>query len=143
AWEATVNGAAAALDWLADSTGLIEIKPADIEHALTITAADSLSLLNAVGGLSAPWWRTDLTSRFSADCTPAEKILAWIESVIFQIAVNVALMKTDEVVQKIYISGGLSRAAGVCQRLADITGINVLRSENADATLQGIAFTAA
>jgi glycerol kinase len=143
AWEATVNGAASALTWLANATAMKEIKPADIDHALTVAAPDTLYFLNAVGGLSAPWWRTDLSSRFSGDWSAPEKILAWIESVIFQIAINVALMKTDGVVQKIYISGGLSRAAGVCQRLADITGIKVLRSENADATLQGIAFTTA
>src|SRR5690606_26495241 len=36
AWEATVNGAAAALDWLAIETGLPEISPAAVEQALEL-----------------------------------------------------------------------------------------------------------
>lgn len=143
AWEATVNGAAAALDWLAIETGMPEISPTDIEQALALEPQGSIYLLNAAGGLSAPWWRTDLTSKFSAQLSPAEKILAWIESVVFQIAVNVALMEGAEPLQKIYISGGISRADGVCQRLADLTGLNLHRGDNADATLQGVAYTAA
>src|SRR5690606_4741041 len=143
AWEATVNGAAAALDWLAIETGLPEISPAAIEQALELEPQASIYLLNAVGGLSAPWWRTDLTSRFSAQLSPSEKILAWIESVVFQITINVALMEGAAPLQKIYVSGGISRANGVCQRLADLTGLVVYRSDNTDATLQGIAYTAA
>lgn len=143
AWEATVNGAAAALDWLAHETGFEKILPAAIEQALELEPPQPIYLLNSIGGLSAPYWRTDLTAKFSAELSPSEKILAWIESVIFQIAVNIALMQTAEPLQKIYISGGLSRARGVCQRLADLTGLAVYRSDNADATLQGIAYTAA
>jgi glycerol kinase len=45
--------------------------------------------------------------------------------------------------QKIYISGGMSKADGVCQKLADLLQIPVHRSENTDATLQGIACMAA
>ena len=45
--------------------------------------------------------------------------------------------------QKIYISGGFSRADGLCQKLADVLQIPVHRSENTDATLQGIACMAA
>jgi glycerol kinase len=45
--------------------------------------------------------------------------------------------------QKIYISGGISKADGLCQKLADLLQIPVHRSENTDATLQGIACMAA
>lgn len=143
AWEATVNGAAAALDWLAEQTGLTDVKPADIEQALVLNPEQPVYLLNAQGGLSAPYWRTDLTSRFSNELTAQEKILAWAESVVFQIAINIKLMQNAGKMQKIYSSGGISKAAGVCQRLADLTGLEIYRSENADATLQGIAYTAA
>lgn len=143
AWEATVNGAAAALDWLADETALSEVTPELIEKALMLKPSRECYLLNAVGGLSAPYWRTDVRSVFSENLTAHEKILAWIESVIFQIVINIQLMQAAGEIQKIYISGGLSRAAGVCQRLADLSGVTVLRSENSDATLQGIAYTVA
>jgi glycerol kinase len=143
AWEATVNGAAAALDWLAEQAGLADVTPNDIEQALALNPEQPIYLLNAVGGLSAPYWRTDVESRFSRELNPHEKILAWLESVIFQIVVNVELMQSAGEIQKIYISGGISKAVGVCQRLADLTSVAIYRSDNADATLQGIAYTAA
>lgn len=143
AWEATVNGAAAALDWLANETALAVITPELIEMALTLSPTGDCYLLNAEGGLSAPYWRTDVRSVFSENLTAPEKILAWIESVVFQIVVNIQLLHAAGPMQKIRISGGLSKAAGVCQRLADLTSITVLRSENSDATLQGLAYTVA
>jgi glycerol kinase len=143
AWEATVNGAAAAIDWLQKDIGMA-ITPATIDSALAtpLTKSDAC-FLNAVGGLSAPYWRTDLTSRFSDALTPAEKIQTWLESVLFQLLVNFRLMQSIGPAKRIYISGGLSRADEVCQRLADLTGVTVHRSDNTDATLQGVAFTTA
>jgi glycerol kinase len=138
AWEATVNGAASAISYLQDQTGL-SITPEDIDRALNIEPSHECYFLNAVGGLSAPWWRTDLNSQFSEHLTPDEKILAWLESIIFQIAVNVQLMNQQEPAKKIYISGGLSNADSLCQKVADLTCTPVIRSDNADATLQGIA----
>ena len=141
-WEATVNGAAAAISFLQEHTGL-QITPADINNALALNPKHACYFLNAVGGLSAPYWRTDLQSQFSEKLSADEKILAWLESIIFQIAINVRLMDELGRAQKIYISGGFSRADGLCQKLADVLQIPVHRSENTDATLQGIACMAA
>jgi glycerol kinase len=118
AWEATVNGAASAISFVQQQTGL-EITPQEINQALTLNPIGDCYFLNAVGGLSAPYWRTDLQSRFSDGLSPNEKILAWIESVIFQIVINVQLMNQLSAAQKIIIS------------------------DNADATVQGAACMAA
>ncbi len=142
AWEATVNGAAAALNFMQEHTGL-DVSPGDINNALQLNPKQDCYLLNAVGGLSAPYWRTDLISRFSNNLSPHEKILAWIESVIFQIVINVKLMNQLGNAQTIIISGGFSKADAVCQKIADLTHTKVHRSDNADATLQGIACMAA
>ena len=143
AWEATVNGAAAAIDWLQTEIDT-EITPNLIDTALaTALTKSNAYFLNAVGGLSAPYWRTDLSSRFSEALAPLEKIQVWLESVVFQLLVNFHLMQSLGPVKRIYISGGLSRADGLCQRLADLTGVTVHRSDNTDATLQGVAFTTA
>jgi len=141
-WEATVNGAAAAISFLQDQTGL-QITPVEINAALALNPNNECYFLNAVGGLSAPYWRTDLQSQFSKNISTHEKILAWLESIIFQITINVRLMNQLGIAQKIYISGGISKADGVCQKLADLLQIPVYRSENTDATLQGIACMAA
>lgn len=138
AWEATVNGAASAIGFLQEQTGL-SVSPDDIHRALRLDPQRDCYFLNAVGGLSAPWWRTDLSSRFSPELSSEEKILAWLESIIFQIAVNVQLMNQQGRAQKIYISGGLSNANAICKKIADLTQMEVIRSDNADATLQGIA----
>lgn len=142
AWEATVNGAASAISFIQTQTGL-SVSPDEINHALTINPSNECYFLNAVGGLSAPYWRTDVQSQFSVGLSPNEKILAWLESVLFQIAVNVTLMNQLGHTQKIYISGGLSKADAICQKLADLLAVPVYRSENTDATLQGIAYMAA
>ena len=142
AWEATVNGAAAAISFIQQHTGLA-VTPQEMDHALTLNPVGDCYFLNAVGGLSAPYWRTDLQSRFSENLSAQEKILAWIESVIFQIVINVQLMNQTGATTKIIISGGFSKADAVCQKIADLTHSNVHRSDNADATVQGAACMAA
>ncbi|MDR7090285.1 FGGY family carbohydrate kinase [Cellvibrio fibrivorans] len=142
AWEATVNGAAAAISFIQQQTGLA-ITPQDIDSALALDPTADCYFLNAVGGLSAPYWRTDLQSRFSENLSAEEKILAWIESVIFQIVINVQLMNQLGSTKKIIISGGFSKADAVCQKIADLTNANIHRSDNADATVQGVACMAA
>ncbi len=142
AWEATVNGAASAISFIEQEAGL-SVTPEQINKALALLPTHECYFLNAVGGLSAPYWRTDLQSRFSVNLSAEEKILAWLESIIFQIVVNLRLMGQLGAADKIYISGGISRADAICQKLADLMGVLVVRGENTDATLQGIAYLAA
>ncbi|WP_331353094.1 FGGY family carbohydrate kinase [Cellvibrio sp. UBA7671] len=142
AWEATVNGAAAAISFIQQQTGLA-ITPQEIDNALALHPEADCYFLNAVGGLSAPYWRTDLQSRFSENLSAEEKVLAWIESVIFQIVINVQLMNQLGSTKKIIISGGFSKADAVCQKIADLANANIHRSDNADATVQGAACMAA
>ncbi|GGY68802.1 glycerol kinase 1 [Cellvibrio zantedeschiae] len=142
AWEATVNGAASAIDYIEKETNL-NITPQQINKSLALAPTRECYFLNAVGGLSAPYWRTDVQSRFSEDLSADEKVLAWLESIIFQIVINVRLMDSLGKTQKIYISGGISNADAICQKLADLLEAPVHRSENTDATLQGIAYLAA
>ena len=141
AWEATVNGAASAIPFMQEQTGF-EVTQEQIDLALQMNPARDVYFLNAIGGLSAPYWRTDLEAKFVPDLSPQEKILAWIESVIFQIVINIELMKKYDEIRCILISGGFSKSNNICQKLADISGLDVCRSENADATLQGTAFMA-
>ncbi len=142
AWEATVNGAASAISYLEQETGLT-ISPEQISQSLGLSPVHDCYFLNAVGGTGAPFWRTDLHSFFSENLSAEEKILAWLESIIFQITLNMRLMDALGKPKKIRVSGGISNADAVCQKLADLLEISVYRSENSDATLQGIAFMAA
>ena len=141
ALEATVNGAAAALSWLSGQCDLT-VTPEAIAAALSAAASDAL-LLNAEGGLSAPWWRSDLESQFIRAPAAGDKIQAWVESVLFQLMVNLQRMNDNKPLQRLYVSGGLSQSDPLCQRLANLAGLPVIRHENPDATLQGVAFTLA
>lgn len=142
AWEGTVNGAASAISYMQTQTGL-EVTPERIENALGLVPSRTVYFLNSIGGLGAPYWRTDLQPQFAPGLLPLEKILAWIESLLFQIAVNIDLMKNAGELRSIRISGGFSKSNKLCQLLADVAGLDVYRSDNADATLQGIAYMAA
>ena len=141
-WEAPVNGAASAIDFIQQQTGL-NIAPDNLQAALALYSPPKGCFLNAIGGLGAPYWRTDLESQFSESLSAHEKIFAWLESIIFQIVVNVELMSRLSCANKIIISGGLSKLDDMCQKLADLTHTSVHRNENTDATLQGIACMAA
>lgn len=138
--EATVNGAGSALDWACERLGI-----ADIETQLADWMqrdGDIPLFLNGVAGLGSPWWRPDFESRFvAADASePWAQAVAVAESIVFLIAVNLELMNTGSPVRRMRASGGLARLDGLCQRLADIGGLPVLRSRETEATARGLAW---
>ena len=141
--EGTVNGAAAALKWAKqhfDITGLEEKLPAWLE-----TVTEPPIFLNTVGGLGAPWWKPGPEPGFTSEVTstPAAMV-AVVESIVFLVQVNVALMcDVNSSVNNIQISGGLSKLDGLCQRLANLSGLPVHRPVQVEATARGIAWQAA
>lgn len=140
--EGTVNGAAAALDWAARRfalDGLEQQLPAWLD---AITAPGLF--INTVGGLGAPWWRAGPAPHFeAADIAPAEAMVAVIESILFLIQVNIGLLRRAAgTVAGIRISGGLASLDGLCQKLADLSGLPVQRPPQVEATARGIAWQA-
>ena len=134
--EATINGAANALDWLADQEHVDVLSRLD-EWLQQDTEA---LFINAVGGLAAPWWRDDLESRFIGGTDTRSHAIAVIESIVFLLMVNMermagALPKP----KKIIVSGGLSRLDGLCSRLAILADMTVYRMQDTEATALGLA----
>ena len=141
--EGTVNGAAAALEWATQRYAI-----ADPEWQLPGWLDDITAptlFINTVGGLGAPWWRAGPEPYFEAPGIPAaEAMVAVTESILFLIQVNIGLMRQARpAVEGIRISGGLSRLDGLCQRLADLSGLEVQRPPQVEATARGIAWQAA
>ena len=141
--EGTVNGAASALEWAASFFGL-----SDIEQQLAgwLEAIKTPTLfINTLGGLGSPWWKDGPAPRFlESGVSAPEAMVAVIESIIFLVQANVALLRTiNPGVDKIQISGGLSRLDGLCQRLANLSGLAVHRPVLVEATARGIAWQAA
>lgn len=136
--EATVNGAGAAFDWARDHLGIRNIEE---ELAGWLQRRGEIPLfLNGIAGLGSPWWRADFVSRFIGDAEPWAQAVAVAESIVFLIAENVQRLHGDTPLQHIQLSGGLARLDGVCQRLADVSGVTVLRSAQPEATARGVAW---
>jgi len=139
--EGTVNGAGSAIDWLRTRVAL------DVERTLGALAEQSASptplFLNGIGGLGAPYWRHDFQSEFIGPGDEASRVRAVVESVAFLLCVNLERMNGDRRLERIVISGGLSRCDYLCQALAGLSGLKVERMSQCEATARGVAFLAA
>ncbi len=137
--EGTVNGAASAIDQLSVELGVEDYSSCLAEWCQT--ERDVPLFLNGVGGLGAPWWRSDFHSRFIGEGSTAGKLVAVLESVMFMLMVNLTRLREGRgPVVEIVVGGGLSRIDGFCQRLADLSGLKVLRNGEMESTARGAAF---
>ena len=137
--EGTVNGAGSALAWMAaqsdmEQAELIRRLPGWLE-----TSKRPPIFLNGISGLGTPYLRPIFASRFIGKGSLAEKCMAVCESIVFLLQVNLEEMAADVgPAQQIVISGGLSELDGLCQRLADLSGLPVRRPQDREATVQGL-----
>lgn len=141
--EGTVNGAGAALAWAEQRFALTGLEQ-QLPGWLDAIASPPL-FINTVGGLGAPWWRAGPEPYFEpAGNNPPEAMVAVIESMLFLIQVNIGLIcEARPAVDRIRISGGLASLDALCQKLADLSGLEVLRPPQVEATARGIAWQAA
>ncbi len=139
ALEGTINGAGSALAWF---SGQYQVDKwfESAEDWLGKTLAPPL-FINAVGGLASPYWIPRLSSQFIGDGDLTSRFTAVIESILFLIQVNLDEMrKVIEAPSELILSGGLSAIDGLSQRLSNLSGISVNRSEASEATARGLAF---
>ena len=139
ALEGTVNGAGTALAWAASQMGVEE---AEIIRQLPDWQREYEQpplFLNGIAGLGTPYLNPLFASRFVGEGSAAEKCVAVCESIIFLLQVNLEEMtRTAGPVTRIFISGGLSKMDGLCQRLADLSGLPLLRPDDHEASIQGL-----
>ena len=141
--EATINGAANALDWAEQQwhvDDLLSRLPEWIERV-----NEPPVFINAVGGLGTPWMLGGIQPSFigNGDYSDAEKVVAVIESIVFMIQVNLELMNAEIPLNKLRVSGGLSKQNGLCQKLSNLSGFEIERSNVTEATARGVAWLAA
>jgi len=142
--EGTVNGAGNALQWLESRWHIGH--PESRLAAWLEQVQDPPLFMNSVGGLGSPWWREDLQPAFSDSDKPysdAERGAAVAESIVFLLQHNLERMGGQQPVRQLRISGGLSRLAPLCQKLANLTECPVQRPDDREATARGIAWLAA
>ncbi len=127
--EGTINGAGSAIDGIR----------AELDFALESSIEPPL-YLNGVSGLAAPFWSPNFRSRFIGEGTPHERLAAVGESIVFLIRAILDEMATELAPPaRLSISGGFARVDGLCQRIADLSGLPVERSLVHEATARGLA----
>jgi glycerol kinase len=140
ALEGTVNGAGSALDALTKRRG---ISPKKLMQALPgwlDMPGEPPLFLNGIGGLGAPYWRPGFRSRFLGRGDTAQQAVAVIESIVFLLLESLARMHEAEPgLGRIRVSGGLAQLDGLCQRLADLSGLPLERPQLHEATALGLA----
>jgi glycerol kinase len=141
--EGTVNGAGAALQWAGKHLAVDNLEQQ--LPAWLASIEEPPLFINTIGGLGAPWWQSGPQPYFSTP-TPvaAEAMVAVVESILFLLQANIVLLRQAfPSVQRIRISGGLSNLDGLCQKLANLSGLEVHRPRQVEATARGIAWQAA
>jgi glycerol kinase len=142
ALEGTVNGAASALRWFEREYGLADVEAA-LPQWLARTGTPPL-FLNGVSGLGSPFWVADFAPRFIGNGERWQQAVAIVESIVFLLQLNIDGMREFAAPpREIRISGGLAGLDGLCQRLADVSGVRVYRPAACEATARGTAFLAA
>ncbi|MEA3304144.1 MAG: FGGY-family carbohydrate kinase, partial [Pseudomonadota bacterium] len=128
------------------------LESVDLEHAFSKPFSDTI-FINGIGGLGSPFWKS-LNSGFwsiSRECmiedmqTIDDNLQGLVaESILFLIQANIdAMLQQGRGFQQLTITGGIARSDGFCQRLADLSGMEVVRPHIVEATARGIASEAA
>ncbi len=70
------------------------------------------------------------------------RAVAVVESILFLVQNNLDLMRESTTIRQLYLSGGVSRMDGLCQKLANLAQLPVIRFEARETTAKGIAWLA-
>jgi glycerol kinase len=137
--EGTVNGAGAALAWLASTYGMDNLE-SDLPEWLARGDEPPL-FLNGVSGLGAPFWVADFESKFVGDGEPWQLAVAVAESIVFLVQANLEEFgRLASPPEQIIASGGLTHYDALCQRVADLSGLPLYRPVEHEATARGLAW---
>ncbi len=137
--EGTVNGAARALQWFAEKFAIKTIEK-QVLDCLKKKLTPPL-FINTISGLGSPDWQTEIKPHFIGAGSIEAMLMAVIESICFLIQRNLDEMeKTSSKPDNIVISGGLSTLDKICQQIADLSGTQVIRPQEHEATATGLAY---
>jgi len=144
ALEGTVNGAGSALQWFAERSAI------DVNRALPLLQRSAIKqylplFINGIGGVGSPYWLPNIMSEFVNPVYDEQCMLAAvIESIAFLIADNVTLMKMHRSdLKQIFAGGGLSASKYLCECVATLTRLPVMRIDEPELTAKGLAWLTA
>ncbi len=146
--EGTINGCGTALAWASKKWNLGDMKeklPGWLGSDGSTKTSQPAVFINSVGGIGSPWWNSEVDSEFVdiGDGSKGALAVGVLESILFLVMDNLTIMQHQEPVNRLRVSGGLSQLDGLCQKLANISQLEVSRLHNPEATARGIAWLAA
>lgn len=137
--EATINGAENALNWAFD---ICRPETRNID-TWAAKCTDPPLFMNMVGGVGSPFWQPLDRSCWVNDCDdPRARMVAVMESIIFLIYRNIKAMSSLPQAKQIILGGGINQLNSLCQGIADLSGLPVLRYAQQDFTALGAAWQA-
>jgi len=140
ALEGTINGAGAALNWLASELQVTKDELLSLLSDKEENYATIPLFINTISGLGSPFWQTALEPHFIGESSQYGKARAVLESIIFLIMCNIEVLQNIKHSTQIIVTGGLSRLNPLCQWLADLSKLNIIRPDVTEATSRGLAF---
>jgi glycerol kinase len=144
ALEGSVNGAGAALAWLAHHQGAATDRMLSVLDGADLTDDTAPFFLNGVAGLASPFWKPDFESRFVGDGSDLQQCRSVLESVAFLIKANLDEMDGHLAPpSRLIASGGLAENRMLCRMLACLAEAPVDRSSDREATSRGLGFLVA
>lgn len=148
ALEGSIFIAGAAVQWLRDGLKMIGKASETAELAAKADPGQNVYLVPAFTGLGAPWWDAEARGAMfgmTRNTGPAEFARAALESVCFQTRDLLGAMRKDwpgEGDTLLRVDGGMAANDWTMQRLADILGVPVDRSDSSEVTALGAAWLA-
>ena len=147
--EGTINGAGSAINWAAQ-----QLKLDSVEQNLDSWAqqvSEPPLFFNSVGGIGSPIWNSSPPDEFAnrwfdLDLKPISEpqadlaMVGVLESVVFLVALNLETMRDLEIkISTLRLTGGMAKSKELCQRLADLSGCEIVCPSESESTLLGIA----
>jgi glycerol kinase len=142
ALEGFIPVAGAAIDWLVELGLLDAASSLDDVIAAAGPVDPAVVFVPALQGLGTPSWRADVRGTLvglSRGTSRGEIVRATVDGVLQQVADAVEAIARTMPIAEIRLDGGLSRSAHVVQRLADLSGVPIVRAPRADSTALGAA----
>lgn len=147
ALEGSVFIGGAVIQWVRDELKLISNAAESEEVARSVENSGGVYIVPAFSGLGTPYW--DMYARgtvcgITRGTNRNHIVRACLESIAYQTNDLLCAMQEDfgRKIQEIKVDGGASRNNFLMQFQADISGVTVIRPQNAEATALGAALLA-
>ncbi len=149
--EGSIFIAGAVVQWLRDALQAIPAAPAIEALSKTAKPAEGLYFVPAFTGLGAPYWNPEARGAIvglTRDAGKAEIARAALDAVCYQTRDLLEAMAADmrgaglTSLTRLKVDGGMVGDNWFCQRLADLTGLDVERPEVTETTALGAAYLA-